>query len=899
MSVRPTLMVLYTNDAVEVRYSDGSRLQVLPCGTSFTYSKPRPESHPSIGMEMITQRCAFVTSAYKDLLLSALDFRNRFAERPYLCEDLLDTDQVVSLYARIKEIAWPKTCTPQNCVKQEDGSISITSVDEFGSLILSPHCRDFTVCYLSLLSEYNKTSNKKDRGMMNDKRCESHQDCSCKTVNKKSNSAKSDIKHESGSNRSDNDGQESIYKFHGRSGSSYITKHSKEKVDLNISPITQASFVDSPRALSNDSHSPASSEEGVIDRDAVYRHFSTPTEGLDEESPSVILQECAIKGRDNNVQRYFQNANNDGSFIGNVFKPISNPQCGQTDNNYDDEKCAINKNDVNVLHVACESSQSGRQDSMLLHRKCAHGDLTSKCDKGGKTRYKYTWLTRHISCDECPINFNTIVKMANNVAKNGIPRSDDLKELDSKQEEKKKGASKLKKINRKYCEMSEVPLPLPLSCPGQHLHKTQSKQSYDDGKNPTEDPSTFSQGRLKVLLIDGVVYRIVRLPTIKVIEIYPGDGSVLTSQGMAAHFFLHIIPHGTEVEERTYSIKSPPPATKGSYSVKNLITRAHRFLGYIRQEESNLPSSVGLCCWKHEEITILEPMSTTVLEECEISGYGKFTALSNGQIRISFTDRTCLDMTWDFSKRLNKTLDQSTLSKAEQTSDGSSILADKKSGTCKLLLPNGHYQMIDIQHPGIYKRYIDVAREWADWVNSSPAQRQIFYREKNQNNMNLSVERELQKIQCFNYIVDNTLMKQSSSGSSTGMNNADQATRPSILRRPDPKGFKSSHTHENIQRTVQIHSPPSMHSRSSGSLVSSTVVDPNTRSDLIGTSYAPSSVPSVRPNPIGQSSVPSQNSLHSSRTSLPSSLEGFNSVREALMRTSNVIKDIDKLLEKK
>ena len=57
--------------------------------------------------------------------------------------------------------------------------------------------------------------------------------------------------------------------------------------------------------------------------------------------------------------------------------------------------------------------------------------------------------------------------------------------------------------------MSLVPDPLPLSCPGQHLHKVFGKNVYDDGKNPAEDPSTLSQGRLKVILIDGVIYRLV------------------------------------------------------------------------------------------------------------------------------------------------------------------------------------------------------------------------------------------------------------------------------------------------------------------------------------------------------------------------------------------------------
>ena len=52
-------------------------------------------------------------------------------------------------------------------------------------------------------------------------------------------------------------------------------------------------------------------------------------------------------------------------------------------------------------------------------------------------------------------------------------------------------------------------------------------------------------------------------------------------------------------------------------------------------------------------------MQSTLLEKCVIPGYGKFTALSNGQVRIVFEDRTSLDMTCDFSKRINSCLEHS------------------------------------------------------------------------------------------------------------------------------------------------------------------------------------------------------------------------------------------------
>ena len=43
------------------------------------------------------------------------------------------------------------------------------------------------------------------------------------------------------------------------------------------------------------------------------------------------------------------------------------------------------------------------------------------------------------------------------------------------------------------------------------------------------------------------VYRFVRLGNMKVVEIYPGDGSVFVSQGITAHFFSHIVWKGGKV----------------------------------------------------------------------------------------------------------------------------------------------------------------------------------------------------------------------------------------------------------------------------------------------------------------------------------------------------------------
>lgn len=46
----PTQFILYTDDSVDAEFSDGSKLQLSPCGTSFIHDQPPGESqHPLHG----------------------------------------------------------------------------------------------------------------------------------------------------------------------------------------------------------------------------------------------------------------------------------------------------------------------------------------------------------------------------------------------------------------------------------------------------------------------------------------------------------------------------------------------------------------------------------------------------------------------------------------------------------------------------------------------------------------------------------------------------------------------------------------------------------------------------------------------------------------------------------
>ncbi|KAJ8309765.1 hypothetical protein KUTeg_011630 [Tegillarca granosa] len=677
MPVVPVLMVLYSNDAVEVRYSDGSCLQVAPCGSTFVHHESPGETiHPA-------------------------------HDRPYVCQDLLLEDDIVSLYAKIDEVAWTKNIEEAQYEFLPDGSVRLVSEDEFASLVLSPHRSDFTVCFLCRVSsEYRKQNNKCRKQIRKSK-----------GDNQKFRPLRQKDGLQHGIDIIENK-FEREHNIEGRSDPSSPESHELHRHlqdELSISPISLAS--------SQRSENSSPLDDRVQQAD--FHRYSTPTFG--EQRPKGQIGKQVMTNDDDL----------DGSYLGLERQNLSSEKKSNSHEKSSSNstiKSGQNSKENTFMNISQQSSAHSCSDES--------GNFPSESGEESSSRCLYSWITKHFSCDECPVAWSHPVNMAKTLLDDKAKFENKARKSSAHGNHLKSSATYLHKIRKETCHMSHLPKPLYVTCPGQHLHKQQSD-------------------------------KIVRLSATKVIEIFPGDGSVFVSEGLSGHFFRHLIPHPetNSLEERTYSLKALPPTPPTAiYSIEKLLKRANRFMVQVNQEDKILTSD--FCCWKHEDNKVFEPLSTSLLEECSVPGYGRFTAFSSGHVRVVFEDRSSLDMMCDFTKRIDSCLEHS--KDSDHIKQRSHVSHQHKhqhlmsrhdmearQGLCKLLLPNGQYQMVDINQPGIYRKYTDAALEWADWVNSSPKERQLFYKTRalEQNHSQMATK-EIQKIKCFNYVVENTMQVQ-------------------------------------------------------------------------------------------------------------------------------------------
>uniref|UniRef100_H2MC98 Uncharacterized protein n=1 Tax=Oryzias latipes TaxID=8090 RepID=H2MC98_ORYLA len=142
------LIIMYEDESVDVRYRDGTRLQLSSCGSEFLLEKPAdPRGHPPQPTERVRQRTRFTVSAYKELVVAALEFRNNYASRPYLPEELISADKKKVIIC----VQWPERSSFQ-AEDRPGGEIGIKSEEDRAALILSPSGETFSVEFTCSLS---------------------------------------------------------------------------------------------------------------------------------------------------------------------------------------------------------------------------------------------------------------------------------------------------------------------------------------------------------------------------------------------------------------------------------------------------------------------------------------------------------------------------------------------------------------------------------------------------------------------------------------------------------------------------------------------------------------------------------------------------------------------------
>ncbi|XP_068858149.1 uncharacterized protein C5orf34 homolog isoform X2 [Aphelocoma coerulescens] len=399
----------------------------------------------------------------------------------------------------------------------------------------------------------------------------------------------------------------------------------------------------------------------------------------------------------------------------------SGDQCGKPSKSYAAEKSRINSKNKHVCAEGKYWELTEPKDEgvgvPLFHTNCSS---------------EYTWVTQRWTVSSCPeewkyplslalqcCNLHTVKNVMKTYEKNSCTavESDILADPETHE------------------TVSRLPTALPLSCRAPHLHRWTFCDFFQN-----EDMEKYSFPQLiHVVWCQGVFYRFIHGKT-NITEIYPGDDSFFKSEGafLGKYFVRYTIQKGTKkVEEKMYSVNSLPPDVSGNpYSISSIITQATKILQYCCKTKLSLSHNYYLCCWKVVPETDGREMLPVLLHEKVIPSVGRLVVYSDHKVHAGFWDGTTLTMVWEFS------------------SSCSEIQINEDVGWCKLSTPNGLQQLIQISHPGVYERYVRTAIEWCRSLNEMKEIPEYTAHPVAQENW--SADAELEKIQRFNFLLDNS-----------------------------------------------------------------------------------------------------------------------------------------------
>uniref|UniRef100_A0A2K6GH23 Chromosome 5 open reading frame 34 n=1 Tax=Propithecus coquereli TaxID=379532 RepID=A0A2K6GH23_PROCO len=323
---------------------------------------------------------------------------------------------------------------------------------------------------------------------------------------------------------------------------------------------------------------------------------------------------------------------------------------------------------------------------------------------GTKHTCVYTWVKQHWSVAACPEEW----KYPLSLALRFHTKVSNMSKIDAHITQSRILTSAVSEERGK--EVSVLPRALLLSCPVPHLHRWDFCNSLLQRQSDEEE---YSYPELvKVVWYKGVTYRLTH-QNMNSIEIYPGDGSFFKSEG--AHL--------------------------GNYfTYCSIQERSEEILQHCAKMRLSLSHNYRVCCWKMvpgiNESNIL-PLR---LKESLIPNVGRFLAYSDDKVYAIFLDGISLTLNWNFSSSVEK----------RQVNQGLSL------GWCKLTFPDGQDQLIQIEHPGPYERYVTTVISWCRRLTQTSPREMPAHPSSSVPEENWSVASELEKIQKFNLLLENS-----------------------------------------------------------------------------------------------------------------------------------------------